>query len=180
MAGTADAKPGEVGLGQAGAKLHLAAGGDAEQRPGAGADDLAGLDAARKDEPGGRRADVEAADPGAGRAELRLGDAHARRGGVARRALAVEIGLADEAARDQGLGAVELVLGEPEVGLRHLDLRGELRGFLGLDAAVDDGERLAGADPLAGLDEHAHDLPALAGNADRHVAAGGERSGRRK
>ncbi len=145
----------------------------------AGADHLAHLDAARQYEAAGGRADVEPADAGAGGAELGLGDADAGRGGVAGGALAVEIGLADEAARNQRLGPVELVLGELQVGARHLDLGGELLRLLGLDRAVDHRQRLAGADPLAGLDQHTLDLAALAGDADRHVAAGGERAGRR-
>ena len=153
-------------------------GGDAEQGARAGADHLAGLDAAAEHEAGGRRADVEPADLGAGRAELGLGDADAGRGGVAGGALLVEIGLADEAAADQRLGAVELVLGELQVGARHFDLGGELGRLLRLDRAIDHRQRLAGADPLAGLDEHALDLAAFAGDADRHVAARGERAGR--
>ena len=76
------------------------------------------------------RADVEPADAGAGRAERGLGDADAGRRGVAGGALAVEIGLADEAAADQRLGAVELVLGEAKIGAGHLDLGGELGGLL--------------------------------------------------
>ena len=51
-------------------------------------------------------------------------------------------------------------------------------GLLRLDAAVDHRQHLAGADPLAGLDEDADDLAALARHADRHVVARGERAGR--
>jgi len=60
-----------------------------------------------------------------------------------------------------------------------VDQRRELRRFLRLDRAVDDGERLPGADPLARLDEDADDLAAFARNAHRHVVAGGELAGGR-
>ena len=78
---------------------------------------------------------------------------------------------------DQRLGPVQLLLGEAGVGAGDVDLGGELRRFLRLDGAVDDRERLAGADPLAGLDEDADHLAALAGDSDRHVVAGGELAG---
>ena len=59
-------------------------------------------------------------------AKIGLGDADARVGGIARGAPAVDIGLGHEAARDQRLGAVELILGERRVGPRHGDLRRQL------------------------------------------------------
>ena len=50
----------------------------------------------------------------------------------------------------------------------------ELRGFLALNRAFDDGERLARADPLARLDKDARDHSAFAGYPDGHVDARGK------
>ena len=72
--------------------------------------------------------------------------------------------------------AVVIGLGERGIGLRGLDLGGLLRRLLRLDRAVDDRQHLARADPAAGIDEHADDAAARAGNADRLVALGGERA----
>ena len=49
---------------------------------------------------------------------VRLGDPHPGIGGIARGALAVEVGLADEAAPDQRLAALEFVLRERGIGAR--------------------------------------------------------------
>ena len=130
-----------------------------------------------KHQAGGGRADVEAADPGAALAEIGLGDPDPGERGVAGGDPPLDVGLGDEAARHQRLRPVQLLLGEAGIGAGDVDLGGELRGFLSLDRAVDDGERLAGADPLAGLDEDADDLAALARDPDRHVVAGGELAG---
>ena len=54
--------------------------------------------------------------------------------------------------------------------------RAKLRRLLSLDRAVDHGKDLARADPAPGIDEHADDAPALAGDSDGLVAAGAERS----
>ena len=127
--------------------------------------------------PAAGRADVEPADAGAALAEIGLGDPDPGERGVAGGDPPLDVGLGDEAAADQRLRPVQLLLGEAGVGAGDVDLGGELRRLLGLDRAVDDGERLAGADPLAGLDEDADDLAALARDADRHVVAGGELAG---
>ena len=96
--------------------------------------------------------------------------------GVARGALAVDVGLGNEAARNQRLRAVELVLRELRVGAGDLDVGGELGGFLRLDRTVDGGEDLALADPAAGIDQHAGDHAAFAGDSDRLVAPRGKRA----
>src|SRR5205085_6741061 len=67
--------------------------------------------------------------------------------------------------------------GEAGVGLGDVDRGSELLGFLRLDGAFDHRQRLAGTDPLAGLDQNARDHPALACDSDRHVPPGGERAG---
>ena len=70
-------------------------------------------------------------------------------------------------------------MGEFRLGAGHFDLGGELTRLLRLDRPFDGGERLTGLHPVAGLDQHAADLAPLARDADRHVAAGGERARRR-
>jgi len=125
-----------------------------------------------------RPAGFEAADTGARAGELRLGHADAGGGSVASRGQPVDVRPRNEAARDQALGAIQILLGEAKIRLRDLNAGGKLRCFLCLHGAVDHGQHLAAAHPLAGLDQHAHDLAAFAGNADRHVAARGERAGR--
>ena len=176
--GHADAQRCQVGLAQLGAQFHFAAAGDAEQGAAAGADHPAGLDIALQDQPCGRRFDVQPPDPGAGRAKLGLGDAHAGGGGIARRPLAVEIGLGHEAATGQRLGALQFRLGQRRVGAGDLDAGGQLRRLLGLHRPFDDGQGLPGADPAARLDQNARDHAAFAGHADRHVDSGGKRPGR--
>ena len=99
---------------------------------GAGADHLADLDAPRQHQPGGGGANVEPADAGAGRAILRLGHLNAGRGGVARGAPAVDIGLGHETAGDQRFGAVQLVLRQHGIGPSDLDRGGQLGSFLRL------------------------------------------------
>src|SRR3546814_19181478 len=90
---------------------------------------------------------------------------------MAGRALAVHVGLRDEAARHQCLGAFEFGLGEIGIGLCDADRGGKACRLLRLDGAIDDRERLTGADPLAWLDQDADHLPSLADDADRPLAA---------
>src|SRR3546814_20154173 len=84
---------------------------------------------------------------------LRLRDAYPRLRRIAGRALAVHVGLRDEAARHQCLGAFEFGLGEIGIGLCDADRGGKACRLLRLDGAIDDRERLTGADPLARLDQ---------------------------
>ena len=174
--GKADAHQRQILLRHLRAHFHFAAAGKAEQPAGAGADDLADLDRARQDQPGGGSADVESPDSRAAAAQIGLGHPDARVGGIARGAPAVDIGLGHEAARDQRLGAVEFILGERRVGPRDGDLRRQLRGFLALHRAVDRREHLALADPASGIDIDPGDEAAFAGDADRLVAPRGKRA----
>ena len=167
---------GEILLRQLRAHFHLAAFGQAEQRARARADDLADLDVAREDQPGGRRDDVEPADLGAGRPRAAPGQrepAHRRRRG----AFFESISALETKPRPWSASARSIIrLGKRGIGARRFDLRGELRRLLRLDRAVDDREQLAGADPAAGVDEHADDPAARSGDADRLVALGGKRA----
>ena len=102
---------------------------------------------------------------------LRLRDADARIGGIASGALAVHVGLGNKAARHQRIGARQFGLRQIGVGLRDADRGGKAGRLLCLHRTIDDRERLSGADPLAGLDQHADDLPAFAGDPDGHFAS---------
>ena len=75
--------------------------------------------------------------------------------------------------------ARKFLFGKLRIGARYLDLRGHLLSLLILDTAIDRGERLAGADPLARLDQNASHHAAFTGNADRHVDSGSQGAGGR-
>jgi hypothetical protein len=161
------------------AHFHVAAEREPEQPARPRADDLADLDASAEDEAAGRGTYVEAPDPGSGRAQLRLCDPDPGRRGVVRRLPAIDIGGRNEPAAHQRLSALQLVLRELGVGAGDLHLRGQLSGFLGLDGPLDGCQHLALADPASRIDENPGDLAAFAGDSDRLVAPGGERTASR-
>ena len=140
-------------------------------------DDLTGFDCAREDKARSRRTDVEPAVARAHFGKLRLGEADARSGRVARGEELIDAGLRDEAAADELLRSIEIILRYAGIGARDVERGFLLRDLLRLDRALDRGEHLPGADPLAGLDEHARDHAAFADDRDRHVDPRGERSG---
>ena len=121
--------------------------------PASGRDDI---------EPGGARAQF---------AQARLTDPDPGVGAIARSSQTVDIGLGNEAFGHQLLGAIEIGLRQPRIGLRDLDLRALTRLLLDLHRTVDHRQRLALADPLPGVDQHRGDLAAITGNAPRAVRA---------
>ena len=123
-------------------------------------------------------ADVKPPEARARRAILRLGDANACGGRIARRALAVEVGLRHETTSHQCLAAIEFILGERGVGARGGDRSPNLAKILDLDRAIDRDQGLALADPAVGVDQHRGDSAAFAGDPDRLVAPRGERARR--
>jgi hypothetical protein len=134
------------------------------------------LDLPGQHQPGGGRADVEAAVRRTLLRKLRLSDAHARDRGVARGGATVDIGAADKAVRDQRLGAVEIGLCKLRVSLRHPNLRGEAGRCLRLHTAVHRREHLARTDPLAWFHQHPRHAAAFADDAHRHLATRGHRA----
>ncbi len=119
--------------------------------------------------PGCRCPDVETADLRTRCTELCLRDIDAGTGGVARRHLAVEVGLRDEATVDQREAAFIFVLSQRGIGARRTDLRRQLRRGLRLNRSIDRGEHLALSDPASGIDIDRPNQAAFAGHAHRLV-----------
>ena len=145
----------QVLLRQLGAHFHLAALGEAEQAAGARADDLADLDVARQDQAavGARML----SRPICARVafELGLGDPDARDGGVARGVLAVEVGLGDEAAADQRRARSNSFWASAASARATWIWAASCAAVCAWTERSIDREHLAGADPAAGIDEHA-------------------------
>src|SRR3546814_15100767 len=93
-------------------------------------------DVAGQHQPRRGRPDIEPAVAGLRLGERCLGDVDARDRGIARGGLAVDIGLRDEAARDELLRAIEIGLGELGIGPGDANLRGQRRPGFGLDRAL--------------------------------------------
>jgi hypothetical protein len=143
-----------------------------------GANHLAGLDIAFEHQTRFGRADAQAAIARLRLAQLGARHLDPRHRRIARRTAAIDIGLGDEAAAHQLQRALQLVLRQHGIGLADLDLRRERARLLGLDILVDDRQHLAGLHPVTRLHQHAQDLTAFAGNADRHLASGRQRASR--
>jgi hypothetical protein len=169
---------GQILLRKLGPHFHLPAFRKSEESAGALAYDLPNLDVARQDESGGRRSYVESSNSGASGIEVCLRHADPRNGRVASREAPVDVRLGNEAAADQRLSTLELVLRERGIGSGNLHLRRELRSFLALHRPLNRRENLALADPAAGIDGDASDLTALSGNADGLIAPRGQSTAR--
>ncbi len=151
-----------------GQKFHLAILGHAEKHAAARTDYLTGFDITGQDQPRCRGANVEPSRPGTLFGQLCDRDVHARIGGITGRGALVDISLADEAARYEGAGTVELRLRQFRVRAIDLYLCGERANLLCLDRPLDHRENLPGANPIARLDQHTRYLPALTDDSDGH------------
>ena len=175
--GHADADDGKILLRKLRLHFHLRRLSDAEQRAGAGADDLADLDIAGEDQAGRRSADVEPADLARECAgKLGLGDPDLGIGGVACRPLLVDFGLGDEAAAlERRARARNSFWASAALARADLDLGSELRASCAWTERSMVASTWPCADPGCRRRPGRERPAALAGDADRLVAAGGER-----